>query len=104
MLSRLLDVLDQDDQPKILAATRRRRFKRNEVVFHDGDPGETLHLVVEGHFAIRITTPLGDQAMVRVFGPADYFGELAMLSSGPRPGGGGGPGGGGAPSLSPQDF
>jgi CRP-like cAMP-binding protein len=56
------------------------------VVFHDGDPGDTLHLVVQGHFAIRITTPLGDQAMVRVFGPADYFGELAMLSPGPRRG------------------
>jgi CRP-like cAMP-binding protein len=56
------------------------------VVFHDGDPGDTLHLVVEGHFAIRITTPSGDQAMVRVFGPTDFFGELALLSPGPRHG------------------
>jgi CRP-like cAMP-binding protein len=84
VLPHLLDVLDDDEQREVLAATRRRRFKRNEVVFHDGDPGDTLHLVVKGHFAIRITTPLGDQAMVRVFGPADYFGELAMLSAGPR--------------------
>ena len=86
MLSRLLEMLDDDEQRAVLAAARRRRFKRNEVVFHDGDPGDTLHLVVQGHFAIRITTPLGDQAMVRVFGPADYFGELAMLSPGPRHG------------------
>ena len=54
------------------------------MVFHDGDLGDTLHLVVKGHFAICITTPSGDQAMLRVFGPADYFGELAMLSAGPR--------------------
>ena len=84
MLSHLLETLDDDERREVLAAARRRRFKRNEVVFHDGDPGDTLHLVVEGHFAIRITTPLGDQAMLRVFGPADYFGELAMLSAGPR--------------------
>ena len=84
MPSHLLDMLDDAEQREVLAAARRRRFKRNEVVFHDGDPGDTLHLVVEGHFAIRITTPLGDQAMLRVFGPADYFGELAMLSAGPR--------------------
>jgi CRP-like cAMP-binding protein len=77
-------MLDDDEQRDVLAAARRRRFKRNEVVFHDGDPGDTLHLVVEGHFAIRIATPLGDQALVRVFGPAEHFGELAMLSSGPR--------------------
>ena len=84
MPSHLFEMLDDADQREILATARRRRFKRNEVVFHDGDPGDTLHLVVEGHFAIRITTPLGDQAMLRVFGPADYFGELAMLSAGPR--------------------
>jgi CRP-like cAMP-binding protein len=83
---RLLDMLSDDEQRDVLTAARRRRFKRNEVVFHDEDPGDTLHLVVEGHFAIRITTPLGDQAMVRVFGPGDYFGELALLSAGPRRG------------------
>src|SRR3974377_1314032 len=86
MPSPLLDILDDDEQREVLAKARRRRFKRNEVVFHDGDPGDTVHLVVKGHFAIRITTPLGDRAMVRVFGPADYFGELAVLSPGPRRG------------------
>ena len=86
MRSHLLAMLDDDEQQVVLAAARRRRFKRNEVVFHDGDPGDTLHLVVKGHFAIRITTPIGDQAIVRVFGPADYFGELAILSPGPRRG------------------
>jgi CRP-like cAMP-binding protein len=79
-------MLDDHEQREVLAAARRRRFKRNEVVFHDGDPGDTLHMVVKGHFAIRFTTPWGDQATVRVFGPADYFGELAMLSAGPRTG------------------
>jgi CRP/FNR family transcriptional regulator, cyclic AMP receptor protein len=104
MRSHLLDVLDDDEQRDVLRATRRRRFKRNEVVFHDGDPADTLHLVVEGHFAIRITTPLGDQAMVRVFGPADYFGELAMLSSGPRRGSAISLDGGETLSLHREDF
>jgi CRP/FNR family transcriptional regulator, cyclic AMP receptor protein len=84
MVSHLLELLDEDEQREVLASARRRRFKRNDVVFYDGDPADTLHLVVSGHFAIRNTTPLGDQAMIRVFGPADYFGELAMLSAGPR--------------------
>ncbi len=86
MPSQLLDMLDEAEQREVLAAATRRRFKRNEVVFHDGDPGDTLHMIVEGHFAIRFTTPLGDQALVRVFGPADYFGELALLSAGRRRG------------------
>jgi CRP-like cAMP-binding protein len=104
MASHLLDLLDNDERREVLAATRRRRFKRNEVVFHDGDPGDTLHLVDKGHFAIRITTPLGDQAMVRVFGPDDYFGELAMLATGPRRGSAISLDGGETLSLHRDDF
>jgi len=104
MLSHLLDTLDEDEQRQVLATARRRRFKRNEVVFHDGDPGDTLHMVVSGHFAIRITTPMGDEAMVRVFGPADYFGELAMLSAGPRRGSAISLDGGETLSLHREDF
>jgi CRP/FNR family cyclic AMP-dependent transcriptional regulator len=84
--SRLLENLTEEEERGVLATTRRRRFTRNEVVFHDGDPGDTLHLIVEGHIAIRITTPLGDEAMLRVFGPSDFFGELALLTAGPRRG------------------
>ncbi len=86
MRSHLLDLLDDDERRAVLAVTRRRRFERNEVVFHDGDPGDTLHVVAKGHFAIRITTPLGDVAMLRVFGPGEHFGELAVLSPGARRG------------------
>jgi len=48
MRSHLLDMLNEDERRPFLANARRRRFKHNEVVFHDGDPGDTLHLVVEG--------------------------------------------------------
>jgi CRP-like cAMP-binding protein len=104
MLSHLLETLDDDGKREVLAAARRRRFKRNEVVFHDGDPGDTLHLVVKGHFAIRITTPLGDQAMLRVFGPGGHFGELAMLAAGPRCGSAISLDGGETLSLHRDDF
>lgn len=85
-MARMLELLDEDDRRTVLAAARRRRFKRNEVVFHDGDPGDTLHLIVQGHFAVRITTPLGDVATLRVLGPGEHFGELAVLEPGPRSG------------------
>jgi CRP/FNR family transcriptional regulator, cyclic AMP receptor protein len=86
MRTRLLDVLDEGERSAVLEATRRRVFQRNEVVFHDGDSGDTLHLVVKGHFAVRVTTPLGDIATLRVLGPGEHFGELAVLDAGPRNG------------------
>jgi CRP/FNR family transcriptional regulator, cyclic AMP receptor protein len=82
----LLSLFDDDSRRLVLSRARRRRFKRGEVVFHDGDPGDTLHVIVKGHFAVRITTPLGDVATVRVLGPDDHFGELSVLSDAPRTG------------------
>jgi len=58
---------------------RRRRFGRNEVVFHRGDPADSLHLIVKGRFAARVETDVGDTVTVSVHGPGDAFGELALL-------------------------
>ncbi len=63
---------------------RRRRFARNEVVFHEGDPAESFHLLLRGHAAVRITTSLGNVAMLRVLGPGQIFGELALIDPAPR--------------------
>ena len=59
---------------------RRRRFSRNEVVFHREDPGDSLHLISKGRFAIRIMTPLGDPVTIGIRGPGDSFGEMALVT------------------------
>jgi CRP/FNR family transcriptional regulator, cyclic AMP receptor protein len=67
---------------RVVAVAKRRRFARNEVVFHRDDPADTLHLVVRGRFASRVTTQLGDTVTVGVQGPGDAFGELALVEDG----------------------
>lgn len=76
--------LDDDQARSVLARARRRKYRRGEAVFHDGDPGDSVHLIDKGHVAIRVTTPLGDVATVRVLAPGDLFGEMAVLSDQPR--------------------
>jgi len=71
--------LPQTELRHLVAVARRRRFGRNEVVFHRGDPADTLHLIIRGRFAARIETELGDTVTVSVHGPGDAFGELALL-------------------------
>lgn len=80
----LLDVLPADQRRRLLSRARRRRFKRNEVVFHEGDPGDSLHLIDKGHVAVKRSTPLGDVVTLLVLGPGDVFGELAVVAPGPR--------------------
>jgi CRP-like cAMP-binding protein len=74
-----LEGVPEEDRRRVLAATSRKRFARREVLFHEGDPGETVHLLDRGRVAIRITTPMGDVATLRVRGPGAVVGELALL-------------------------
>lgn len=76
----LLEGVPEDARRQLLSAARRRRFAKGEVVFHEGDPGDTLHLVAAGRFAVRVVTATGDTAMLTILGPGDFFGLLALLS------------------------
>ena len=80
----ILSSLDEASRRRVLGHSRRRRFRRREVIFHEGDPGDSLHLLASGHVAVRVSTPLGDVATLRVLGPGDFFGELAIISEAPR--------------------
>jgi CRP/FNR family cyclic AMP-dependent transcriptional regulator len=80
----LLNHLPEAEQRAFLASGRRRRFRAKEVVFHEGDPGDSLHMVVSGRFVARSSTPLGEVAIVALFGPLDFFGEMALVDDSPR--------------------
>jgi CRP/FNR family transcriptional regulator, cyclic AMP receptor protein len=75
----LLAEVPEDALRALLAIARRRTFSRNEIVFHHGDPADSLHLIRKGRFGVRITTPVGDTATLSVRGPGDAFGELALF-------------------------
>jgi CRP-like cAMP-binding protein len=77
---KLLTSLTEEEQRRVISETRRRRFRRGEVVFHEGDPGDTLHLIAKGHVAVRRSTPLGEIVTLVVLGPGDFFGELVLVS------------------------
>jgi CRP-like cAMP-binding protein len=75
----ILAGIPEEDARRVLQIARRRVFGRREVVFHRGDPADTLHLVHTGRFAVRINTPLGDTVMLSIIGPGETFGEIALL-------------------------
>jgi CRP/FNR family transcriptional regulator, cyclic AMP receptor protein len=80
----LLEVLDEEERRGVLASARRRRFARREVIFHAGDPGETLHLIVSGWVAVYVATPLGSAATFAMLGSGEAVGELALITAGER--------------------
>ena len=63
---------------------RRRRFRRNEVIFHQGDPGDSLHVVATGAVKILLPSTEGEEAIIATLRPGDFFGELALLDGASR--------------------
>ena len=62
----------------------RRRFGRGEVIFREGEPGDTLHVIEKGRVLIQISTIRGDKTTLSVRGPGDVVGELALFGGGRR--------------------
>ena len=81
---RLLEGVPADQVRELLQVARRRRFSRNEVVFHRDDPGDSVHLISKGRFAIQVMTPLGETATIAIRGPGESFGEMALVGGARR--------------------
>jgi CRP/FNR family cyclic AMP-dependent transcriptional regulator len=79
----LLRGLSADEVEQVLAAGRRRRFAKREVVWHEGDRAETIHLITTGRVAIRAATSFGEVITVIVFGPGDVAGLVGAEASEP---------------------
>ena len=78
----VLASLPVEDRRRLVARLRRRAYRRDEVIFHQGDPADTLHLIAAGHVSVRVTLPGGEFVVVAILGPGDAFGEIA-LAGGP---------------------
>ena len=83
-VNRFLDGLDPDQCRSVLRIALRRRYRKGDTLFHEGDLGDTLHMLVKGFVAVRITTPMGETATLTVLGPGDFFGEQALLTPNSR--------------------
>src|SRR4029077_843145 len=81
---RLFEGIPGDEVRELLKLARRRTFRRGEVVVHQNDPADSLHLIVKGRFAVRVMTPLGEPATLAVCGPGDMFGEMALIGENAR--------------------
>lgn len=75
----LLAGLPEEARAALLSSARRRSFRRGEVVVHEGDPTDSLHLVRSGRLGVRVTTPGGESAMLNLVVPGDHFGELSLF-------------------------
>ena len=81
----LFQHVDVDGLDACLACLRLRRFKREETVFHQGDPGDALYIVASGRVKVVLPSPeAGEGAILATLTRGQFFGELAMLDGQPH--------------------
>lgn len=82
--SPLLANLPDDALARLGATARRRSYRRGEVIFHQGDPGDSLHFLIEGRVKVVLDAESGEEAVIAILGPGDCFGELSLIDGEPR--------------------
>lgn len=73
------------EQLEVLTASlRRRRFPKNEVIFHQDDAGNGLFLVASGSVKIVRRSEDGRELILSLITSGECFGELSLLDGEPR--------------------
>ncbi|MBU6147208.1 MAG: Crp/Fnr family transcriptional regulator [Actinomycetales bacterium] len=69
-------------------ALRRSMFEvdlpRGSVLFDEGEPGNTLYVILLGKIKLGTTSGDGRESLLAVLGPGEMFGELSLFDPGPR--------------------
>jgi CRP/FNR family transcriptional regulator len=62
----------------------RKDYSRNELIFSQEDRGDGLYIIASGHVSITRQNPNGDELILAMYIPGEYFGELALFDDEPR--------------------
>lgn len=68
----------------LAAKLRVRRYRAGEIIFHQDDPGSTLHVIKSGRVKITTTSPEGQEIIMAILNEGESFGEIALLDGNPR--------------------
>jgi CRP/FNR family cyclic AMP-dependent transcriptional regulator len=76
--------LNQEQFDRLELAVRPRHYAKGAVIFLAGDPGTSLCLIQSGRVKLGFTSAEGREVILDLFGPSEFFGELALLDGEPR--------------------
>jgi CRP/FNR family transcriptional regulator, cyclic AMP receptor protein len=80
----LFQGVDVADVEAISSEFEIMEVSRGQVLFHEGEPGDSLYIVLSGKVKLGRRASDGRENLVAVMGPADQFGELSLFDPGPR--------------------
>lgn len=77
--------LSPHDLEHVAAIAEERAFVDDETIAGQGEPGDELHIVVEGEVRVmRADPPSGPEVELAKRAPGDVVGEMALITQEPR--------------------
>lgn len=76
--------LEADEVTRLLAEAERRTYAPGTRIVRRGDPGDGMYIVREGAVQVPVVDGTGERRLTAYLGPGDFFGEMALLTGGPR--------------------
>ena len=80
----LFSELSYQELDLILSTSRRKRYPKGSIVFHEGDPGDFLLVIFSGKVKVVLLGEGGQEIILSILGPGSFFGEMAILEAAPR--------------------
>ncbi|HET9903184.1 MAG TPA: Crp/Fnr family transcriptional regulator [Xanthobacteraceae bacterium] len=81
---KLFGALSEAARDALAARARVRDFARGQTIFVMGEPGDSVHAVLEGEVRLSVASPAGRDVLLAIMRPGDIFGEIAVLDGQPR--------------------
>src|SRR6185436_17076708 len=63
---------------------RKLKFRKGQVIFREGEDSDALYVIDKGSVEISALIGPRERRVFAIFGPGDYFGEIAVIDSKPR--------------------
>lgn len=80
----LFAALDAEAASALKSTMTTVELGRGEILFHEGDPGDRLYVIVDGKVKLGRASGDGRENLLAVLGPGEMFGELSLFDPGPR--------------------
>lgn len=77
--------LNDEDLKRIFELAIIRKYRKNMIIFMEGEPGEALYFIRQGKVKIYKTTADGREQILHILQDGDIFAEVVLFDSGPYP-------------------
>ncbi|MEV6346773.1 Crp/Fnr family transcriptional regulator [Actinoplanes sp. NPDC051851] len=82
--SGIMQGIDAEAAEELATSLDYLEIPKGGAIFHEGDQGDSLYIVMSGKIKLGSRAPDGRQNLIAIMGPSDMVGELALFDPGPR--------------------